>query len=331
MLTLRPSLITLLLFTAACGGSSEATKDPATPASGSSSENTSEAAPAGEKQAFIFGWKVPCRVPVVRTSEKRGKSAKLRFFVAARPTKDDKIEVRVEDTEFLVIDGRDATTPEAKAQLAPMMGLMGIPVPMIISREGEYLETRGLDELIERLLSSSVVTKDPKAAEQMKQSLRSPQMKATLIAAAGDSWNAWVGAWVGLEARPGEVIEGEDSTPGAGDDRIPVRVRVEHHGPTTGSFVKVSVTSTVEGEKARSAVAGMVRDMVGPDVPKDKQITLDKLRRVARTEAETDPKTLLPRHVRIEQTSEMVINGQAVTAREFKDDVFDWSRAEGCR
>ncbi|MDI1475445.1 hypothetical protein [Polyangium sp. y55x31] len=322
----------LLLFTAACGASSEATKEPATPASGSSStsrDEVADATPANEN-ILSFGWKVPCRVPVERVSEKKGKDAKMRFFVAARRMKDGKIEVRIEDTEFLVLNGQDATTPEAQEKLAPMLPLLSMPVPMIISAEGEYLEARGLDKVIEQMLATPAIARNAELTAFMAKTLRSPQMQAQIASAAGDSWNAWVGAWIGLSNSPGEVVEADDTVP-AGSETIPVRLRFEHHGKAKGddALVRVSITQTLEGEKAAQGLANLVREMAGPHFPKD--MPIENIRRVTRTEAETDPRTLRPRHVRFEQTVDMTMGGKSQTTREFKDDTFDWSRAEGCR
>ncbi|MDI3290665.1 hypothetical protein [Polyangium sp. 15x6] len=322
----------LLLFTAACGASSEATKEPATPASGSSAGNADEVAEsAGTNETDLsFGWKVPCRVPVERVSEKKGKSAKMRFFVAARPMKDGKIEVRVENTEFLVVNGEDATTPEAQEKLAPVLPLLSMPVPMIISPEGEYLEARGLEQVIERMLAAPAIANNPKLSSFMAQALRSPQMQAQLASSAGDSWNAWVGAWIGLSNSPGEVVEADDTVP-AGAETIPVRMRFEHHGKARGddALVRVSITQTLQGEQAAKGLASLIREIAGPHFPKD--MPIENIRRVTRTEAETDPRTLKPRHVRFEQTVDMSMGGKSQSTREFKDDTFDWSRAEGCR
>ncbi|MDI1435014.1 hypothetical protein [Polyangium sorediatum] len=322
----------LLLFTAACGASSEATRDPATPASGSSAGSPDEAADpsATNVDVFSFGWKVPCRVPVLRVSEKRGKTVKMRFFVAARPAKNDRIEVRVEGTEFLEIDGEDATTPEAQEKLAPVLPLLSMPVPMIISAEGEYLEARELDQVIERLLATPAITKNPKLSAFMAQALRSPQMQAQLAASVGDAWNSWVGAWIGLSNSPGEVVEADDVVP-AGAEKVPVRMRFEHHGKVQGddALVRVSITQTLAGEKAEQGLANLLREVAGPHFPKD--MPIENLRRITRTEAETDPRTLRPRHVRFEQTVDLTMGGKSQSTREFKDDTFDWSRAEGCR
>ncbi|MDC3962733.1 hypothetical protein [Polyangium jinanense] len=322
----------LLLFTAACGASSEAAKEPATPASGSSSGSTDEVAEpsAANENVLSFGWKVPCRVPVERVSEKKGKGAKMRFFVAARPMKDGKIEVRVEDTKFLVIDGEDATTPEVQEKLAPVLPLLSMPVPMIISPEGEYLEARGLDQMIKRMLATPAIANNPKLSTFMEQALRSPQMQAQLASAAGDSWNAWVGAWIGLPNAPGEVVEADDQVP-AGAETIPVRLRFEHHGKVQedDALVRVSITQTLQGEKAAQGLASLIREMAGPHFPKD--MPIENIRRITRTEAETDPRTLKPRHVRFEQTVDMTMGGKSQKSREYKDDTFDWSRAEGCR
>ncbi|MDC0743842.1 hypothetical protein [Polyangium mundeleinium] len=331
MLRARLPLL-LLLFTAACGASSEATKDPATPASGSSAGSTDEAAePAATNvDVLSFGWKVPCRVPVLRVSEKRGKRAKMRFFVAARPAKDDRIEIRIEGTEFLEIDGEDATTPEAQEKLAPLLPLLSMPVPMIISAEGEYLEARELDQVIARLLAAPAIAKDPKLSAFMAQTLRSPQMQAQLAATVGDTWKAWVGAWIGLSNSPGEVVDVDDEVP-VGAERVPVRMRFEHHGKVQDddALVRVSITQTLAGGEAAQGLAHLLRELAGPHFPQD--MPIENIRRITRTEAETDPRTLRPRHVRFEQTIDMTMGGKSQSTREFKDDTFDWSRAEGCR
>ncbi|MDI1444057.1 hypothetical protein [Polyangium sp. 6x1] len=327
----RLSLL-LLLFTAACGASSEATKEPTTPASVSSSASTDAAAEPSATNGGVlsFGWKVPCRVPVERVSEKKGKGAKMRFFVAARPTKDGEIEVRVEDPEFLVIDGEDATTPEAQERLAPMIPLLSMPVPMIISAEGAYVEARGLDQVIERMLATPAIAKSPKLVAFMEQALRSPQMQAQLSSSAGDPWNAWVGTWIALPNSAGEVVEADDEVP-AGGDKIPVRLRFEHHGKAKGddALVRVSITQTLAGEKAAQGLANIIRAIAGPHFPND--MPIENIHRITRIEAETDPRTLQPRHVRFEQTVDVTMGGKPHKTREFKDDTFDWSRAEGCR
>ncbi|MRG95449.1 hypothetical protein [Polyangium spumosum] len=319
----------------ACTRSTGSTPAPAS----SGSANAPAVAAAQEtaspeaEQSFIFGWKVPCRVPVEQVGEKKGNTARLRYMLSVKPSADGNLDVAFSDFQFLELNGQDITAPEMQKQLAVALALTSVMPSLTVSREGEYLGVRGLDAAIDRMLAMPPFNEDPKITRQLAATLRLPAMKANLEAKVGDYWNTWVGAWNGLTLAPGASREGDDSIQ-VGEDEIPTRIRFEHHGPVAGDpkLVRLSFVSTMSGNAASVVLAAFTRALLrdaGTNLPKD--VNIERVSRVVTLETETDPATLRPRRTRYVTDLELMIDGELSTRRETREDRFDWERAEGCR
>ncbi|MDI1444330.1 hypothetical protein [Polyangium sp. 6x1] len=327
-------LIAPLAFLA-CASSTSSTAAPTSP--GSAKAQTGDAAPEGGpqegEQSFTFGWKVPCRVPVEQLSDKKGTTARLRYMLSVKPGADGNLDLTFSDFQFLELNGQDITGPELQKQLAPALAMTSAMPSLIVSREGEYLGVRGLDEMIERILAMPSFNKDPKIAPKVAAMMRSPAIKASLEAKMGDYWNGWVGAWNGLSLAPGASREDDDSIE-VGDEEIPTRVRVENHGPVDGAkkLVRLSLVSTMSGTSASAGLAAFTRSLMrGAGTDLSKNLNVERVNRVITLDVETDPATLRPRRARYVMELEMMVNGQMSASRETREERFDWEHAEGCR
>jgi len=327
------ALTTLLT---ACGSSANNSGDSKTPDSvkakgklGSIAGKTGNAAP----QPMEFDWKIPCRVPVEQFSDKKGHKARLRYILTVKNGPQGNLDLDMTDFEFLELDGMDLTAPRMQAELAPALALTSALPTMVISREGEYLGMRDLDSMIERVIKfMKAKSKNPDEEVKVAAILRSPMMKQTLETQLGEYWQGWVGLWNGLTMEPMETREGDDEIT-FGEEVIPTRIRYENHGPVAGApeLVKVSFTSTISGNSASHGVLAFLRLMSREGgMPFPEGVVIEHLAATTTFEAETEPKTLLPRHTKRMKRTEIVVEGHRTTRLDVREETFDWDHAQGC-
>lgn len=325
------TVVVLPLLVASCGGSAATGSSPDTPADKSAATSDDNVAKA--PISFVFAWKMPCRVPVEQIETKKGHTVRLRYMLSAKPGPEGNMDVDLGDFEFLEMDGQDLTTPKMQAELAPALALTAAMPTMVVSPNGEYLRMRGLDALIDRVLGDMGKGKGKQREAQIAATMRSPKMMQMMQAKMGDYWNAWVGAWTGLELAPRESREGDDVME-IGGVEIPMRLEYENHGPVKGTpgLYRLSLTSTMAGNSASTGVLALMRSMVqnaGGELPAD--VKVDHLSIVNKLEVETEPGTLYPHRARREKTTELVMAGERKKRVEVREETFDWKHAEGCR
>lgn len=330
----RLSLFALSLCFLACGSSANNPVSSETPASTKTKSKLGKIAASQAPSAMTFDWKIPCTVPVEQFSDKKGHKARLRYLLSVKDGPNGNLDLDMTDFEFIDLDGMDLTAPRMQAELAPALALTSALPTTVISREGEYLGMRGLDEMLERVVKfMRKKSQNPNDEQKILAVLRSPMMKQTLETQLSEYWNGWVGLWNGLDMAPMETREGDDEVK-FGEEVIPTRIRYQHNGPVRGDpdLVSVSFTSAISGNSASQGVLAFIRLMGregGWPVPDD--LDVDHLSATTTFEAETDPHTLLPRHTKRTKATEIVIKGQQMKRLDIREETFDWAHARGCR
>ena len=274
--------------------------------------------------ALHFAWPVPGRVGVTHRAEKKGHTSTIHYFLVVTRGAGGTIEVRFEDFTFLDLDGQDLTSPELHDVVEQLRTFTAVIPTMVISPGGEYTGVRGLEEMIDKVLSSNLTRqKDPKKAAATARLMKSPEVKAQLEAKCGDYWNSWVGQWKDLSLAPGETgnAEWQVRLPGGGFASSPVVF--EHHGAVPGEprLVRLSTTALLEGEAARAALSEFTKE-----ISQGNSIVIEKMRRETRSSTDTDPRTLMPRRVREEVLLDIkVANHAATKSRQIDEYEFDWA------
>ena len=287
--------------------------------------STPQVAAPPASSALHFAWPVPGRVGVTQRAERKGHASTIHYFlIVTRGPGGGTLEVHFKDFKFLDLAGQDRSSPEVQAALEQLRSYVAVIPTIVISPEGEYLGIRGLDELIDRILSGDITKqKDPKKAAAVALRMKSPESKAQIEAKCGDYWNSWVGQWKNLSLAPGETGKSEVQIrlPGGGFASSPVLF--EHHGATPGEpwLVRLSSSGLLEGEAAKAALSDFMKQ-----ISPDDNIVIERLRREMRSSVDTDPLTLMPHRVRLESVLEIKVVGAAATkSRQLDEYEFDWS------
>lgn len=311
-----------VLFAVAACTPTEKGPAPSSSAAASVMPAAPSAPASAAKPTFRFAWKVPCRVPVEERIEKDGVTMRARFTLSAK-SEGDEVLVNWDGMQIVEVNGQ-AMTPELQSQLAPLLVVMLALPTLVVSRDGHWKGARGMNELLDRMIAAKLISPNPEAIAAM----RSPQTQAAVSASVGDQWNAWVGAWIGWTAAPGDKVDAMRAT-SLGGREIPTRVRAEHLGTTADGTVRLAATTTIGGEEAMRAVAGFAEGLT----PKAKGLDAGAmhLSKVTRVEVETDPATLQPRRARYAEDITVEAPEKTRSSRTVREDRFDWSRAEGCK
>jgi hypothetical protein len=158
--------------------------------------------------------------------------------------------------------------------------------------------------------------------------MRSPEMKAALAEKSGDYWHVWVGLWLGVHLAPGEKKTTALSV-GTMGEAAEAPATVEHHGPVPGEpgLVRLSMDAVLEGEQAKAALSGILKEMQRqlhvPEMPR-----FLRMRRETHVGADIDPLTAKPRRVRTEVKWDAEIEGAGALKKHQVDEYeFDWSPA----
>lgn len=280
-----------------------------------------------------FDWHPPCRVPVVERIDKQGQRAVFAYDIVVTPVgSTDLLEVRMERLQPVEVNGQDASGPGMQAQLRPMLAVSSALPVLRVARDGAFVDLIGEQVLVERMLDLSGVTRGTLDETQLRRMLTSPQMLATLRERAGDYWRVWVGAWVGLDLAPGEMLDGVEELP-VGDGVLRAPVRYRNDGPVPGNprLLRVARVSTLAGPEVEAFLA---RVLMGVGTATGKPVTADSVRSARRTTtivAETDPATLRPLRTEYTTETELEVRDQPMqTQKQVQETTFDWNRAVGC-
>jgi hypothetical protein len=274
-----------------------------------------------------FAWRPPCRIPALQDTDKNGQRMRASFDLVLEPLR-DRLALRMQHMQVLTVNGQPADSPALRGQIASVNALAAAAAPtFLVSMEGEYLGLADLDRSLD-IVEKSTALSGP-GMEGAREAMRSPQMRAMLEQAAGGYWNAWAGAWLGLQLGPGEHLSrtAEVQLPGGATMTVPFTIN--HRGTIagTGGLVLLDSVQVLEGPEAARLLLQAMRSMAaqagGPPVPDS---TTNHFRREATVRVALDPATSRVHRARTEMTVEVA--GQRRTTVE--DVAFDWAHAEGC-
>ena len=314
--------VVLLLLATACGGASSgaAREEPAPRAS----------APSGGAP-LRFDWSPPCRVPVTQTIEHDGHRATVTREIVVRTTADPQLlEVATENVQLIDIDGQPASSARPSDKFATTLVLALAAPTMVVDVNGVWKSTHDVDAVVARLQRAPAFAK--LRSPTIDAFLTSPGVAQQLASRLADSWNAWVGFWLDSQPAPGTTLESEMLIPLADGSQAQFPVVVRHHGELAEAPGRVRLTfeSTIDGENGIKVLgkqfAGVLAD---PRFPKGTHLTA--ARRTTSADVVTDPLTLRPERARyVGDLSVSLSVGVTHTRHEAREDVFDWSKAEGC-
>lgn len=274
-----------------------------------------------------FGWRPPCRLPALQDKDKNGQRMRASFDLVLEPVL-DRLTLRMQHIQVVMVNGEPADAPALRDQLASVNALAEAVAPTIlVSMEGEYLGVVDLERNLD--VVEKLSTLGGTGMDMARKLMRGPQMRAMLEEAAGAYWNAWTGAWLGLQLAPGEHLERTLEIELQGGATMKVPVAVSHRGTIagTGGLVLLESVQVLEGPEAARLMLQAIRSMAaeagGPPPPDS---ATKQFRREATVRVALDPVTSRVHRARTETTIEVA--GRRDTTVE--DLAFDWAHAEGC-
>jgi hypothetical protein len=298
------------------------------PALAGPAEAPPKAAAPAKVATLRFAWPTPSRVTVTERVLKKGKSAMMRYDAALSARQGGGYELKIDKFQFLELEGREVPQGELPVELKAATALASAIPVLLLSQEGEVQDVVGFEEAMERALAQ--VPEEQGMREQLRKVLSQPAMAQAMKQKTSEFWNAWVGAWTGLE-----LPEGHEST-GPVPVRLPAGpvdslVTIRHRGPDAAhkGAVRLELESVLEGEPFRKAMVGFVAQMVQAGgaqdkAPRDFNAMLKSARRVSKVEAVTDAATLRPYSVRTTQVTKLQVENQEREQREDHAYSFDW-------
>lgn len=205
-----------------------------------------------------FAWPIPSSARVEITDERRlgdeRRSTVLELtLTAARDGDSDRTVVRFRDARITRIDGAPADRADPSSVAAAVARVMKRAIPtMVIDRDGSYLESRDLDRVAQELFEAAGVPLPFLARDATR---------ALLTDAAAMDWNAWVGAWLGVQLAQGDWVSQTGETEIDGE-RVPVKVT--RRGLGAGSqpaTTRYSLDLLYPSDAVRHYTSGFLVDM----------------------------------------------------------------------
>ncbi|WNG32352.1 hypothetical protein F0U61_01080 [Archangium violaceum] len=278
--------------------------------------------------ALRFAWPTPSRVTVTERALKKGKRAVMRYDAVLSARQGGGYELKLDNFQFLEMEGRDVTKGEQPPGLKAATALASAIPTLVLSSDGQVEDLVGFEETMERSLA--LVPEEQGMREQIRKVLAQPAMVQAMKQKAGDFWNAWVGAWTGLDLAAGQERSGTVpmQLPSGSVDSV---MTVRHRGPDADrkGAVRLELETVLEGEPFRKAMAGMVAQMAqgasAPGkAPPDFDAMLKSARRVSTVEVVTDGATLRPYSVRTAHVTKLQVEDELREEREEHEYSFAW-------
>lgn len=289
---------------------------------------TPAAAPASAP-ALRFAWPTPSRVTVTERILKKGKRSVVRYDAVLSARKGGGYELKLDKFQFVELEGQDVSKGPLPPELKAAQAVAGAIPSLVLSPEGQVVDVVGMEETMERALQ--LVPEEQGMREKMRAAFAQPGLAQAMKQKAGDFWQAWVAAWVGMDLAAGQ--ERSATVPmqlpsGSVDSKVTMR----HRGPVPEhkGAVRLELETVLEGEPFRKAMANMLSQMMqgvstqGGKPPPDFDAMLKSARRVSTVETVTDPATLRPYSARLAQVTQLRVEDQEREEREEREYSFAW-------
>ncbi len=275
-----------------------------------------------------FAWPTPSRVTVTERVLKKGKRVAMRYDAVLSARQGGGYELKLDKFQFIELEGRDVSKGPLSPEIKAATALASAIPTLVISSDGQVEDIVGFEEAMQRALE--LVPEEKGMREQMRKVFAQPTMAQVMKQKAGEFWNAWVGAWVGLDLAAGQQRSGTVpmQMPSGSVDSV---MTVRNHGPAADrkGAVRLELETVFEGEPFRKAMVGLMAQMVqsaGPQgkAPPDFDAMLKSARRVSNVEVVTDGATLRPYSVRTAHVTKLQVEDQEREEREEHEYDFAW-------
>jgi hypothetical protein len=275
--------------------------------------------------AVRFAWSLPCRVPIVETDEEGNQMSRHRAELVVE-RRGGEVLVRRENVRIELVRGLDASSPGARQAVAFATALAGLAPPFAVSEGGRFAGVRDDGAAVERALAA-VAALGWKLDERAADGLRSPLLRAAAARHLEETWDGWVGAWVGRPVVAGASATYPNPVALADGSSVEVPLVVTHHGDVAGApgLALVSIAAVTEGEAMRRMAA-----VTSADVATQWAEAADSLAQITRRETRytvaLDPRRAMPFRARRDETLEAA----GRVRRKATDTTFLWDEAKGC-
>ncbi len=179
-------------------------------------------------QGFRFAWPIPTRAWVTETASKDETTAKIKYeVILSEDTRTHDLLLQFRNYSILELGGTNLDDPSKQKIISQTLALMSAMPTIVISREGEIVDIRGLDEMVARVLAA---VPDKELQARLEKVLKSPQMMQTARRKIGDLWLSWVSLWSDTEIAPEETVKGSIEVPMLDGTVVEAPAVITHRG-----------------------------------------------------------------------------------------------------
>ncbi|EEF59043.1 hypothetical protein [Pedosphaera parvula] len=247
-----------------------------------------------------FAWPVPVKFQVEEQVQRDGERIKFLHTLLLETNRNDELVLRWLDVEVKTVNKHPINTPESKkaAELASAV-YRSLP-PMRISRAGHFLGGGNISESFNHaseMADKASTNLSGGSHQDISQAVDDPAARSMCEQMISRCWNAWVEAWIGLEAGK-RTVRPSAAQSRVGTDNNQFEPVIENFGavPTNANFVFLRRRELA----ARTETVGSVSNTVSPIASKEaraEKVTraeTPEIRREMRAEVITDTKSLMP-------------------------------------
>lgn len=285
---------------------------PARPAPTTAASSVSDVSDDGEAPVpFIgtlrFDWPVECDVAVIETVERDGETVQFGYPLLVREAGDD---IEVSYGELYVIHVNDQPVPDSEQE--QLTALFTQPA-FIVDRQGIFVAMSGVDEMLRNMQSSGVIGEVPD---------RDAFVAVVEEQVFTKHWGSWAGRWVEWPEVTADVTDDVVTVP-VGETDIKYDLRRESLAPPDSGSAHLRHTTTIQDGDLERFAAATYGALSGGDVNAPfGEVTGQK---VTVVEAVLDPTTMRPTTARLDDRTEITIDGEANSRIEVRVWEFDWS------
>lgn len=278
------------------------------------------AAPAASP--LRFDWPDVAEADVIASGSFGGYTSKAAYRLYAARGGDGDYLIEFREAHLLEVDGETVDQEDPDPRLQAMLAVLPA---LRVDGTGVVTDILGFDRLLARM-TAALPVEDP-ARGQLLDMFSSPELRQLLADRVTDDWEAWVGAWVGVEVAPGQTVEFTTETEAYGQ-LIPTSVRIEHLGVEgdDAKLVRLRLRSRMSGPELVKALRGALEAMSQTfGTPADEAERVQSAAKSTEIELLTDPDTLLPHYSLIEDRMHLEMQGEEpIEQRERREIEFRW-------